>query len=167
MSPLCQPSIISLKNKGISKMSEIYDCLRLDHQICFPLYAAARKVTGRYTPFFKEIGITYTQYIVFMALWQEDNQTVSEICNKLYLDSGTLTPLLKKMEEKGWLTRTRSKEDERIVRITLTDKGWELREKCLELPARVGSCIHLSEEDAQNLYRILHLLLEEAIYDNE
>lgn len=148
-------------------MSEIYDCLRLDHQICFPLYAAARKVTGRYTPFFKEIGITYTQYIVFMALWQEDNQTVSEICNKLYLDSGTLTPLLKKMEEKGWLTRTRSKEDERIVRITLTDKGWELREKCLELPAKVGSCIHLSEEDAQNLYRILHLLLEEAIYDNE
>lgn len=148
-------------------MSDKYDCLRLDHQICFPLYAAARKVTGRYTPYFRELGITYTQYIVFMALWQEDNQTVSEICTKLYLDSGTLTPLLKKMEEKGWLTRTRSKEDERIVRITLTDKGWELREKCLNIPAMVGSCIHLSGEDAMNLYRILHLLLEEAIYDNE
>ncbi len=148
-------------------MSEKYDCLRLDHQICFPLYAAARKVTGRYTPYFKELGITYTQYIVFMALWQEDNQTVSEICSKLYLDSGTLTPLLKKMEEKGWLSRTRSKEDERIVRIALTEKGWEMREKCLNIPFAVGSCIHLSEEDAANLYRILHLLLEDAIYDNE
>lgn len=148
-------------------MSEKYDCLRLDHQICFPLYAAARRVTGRYTPYFKELGITYTQYIVFMALWQEDNQTVSEICSKLYLDSGTLTPLLKKMEEKGWLNRTRSKEDERIVRVTLTEKGWEMREKCLNIPFAVGSCIHLSEEDAANLYRILHLLLEDAIYDNE
>ena len=148
-------------------MSEKYDCLRLDHQLCFPLYAAARMVTGRYTPYFRELGITYTQYIVFMALWQEDNQTVSEICSKLYLDSGTLTPLLKKMEEKGWLSRTRSKEDERVVRITLTEKGWALREDCLKIPFAVGSCIHLSEEDAANLHRILHLLLEEAIYDSE
>jgi DNA-binding MarR family transcriptional regulator len=148
-------------------MPETYDCLRLDHQICFPLYAAARKVTGQYAPYFKELGITYTQYIVFMALWQQDNQTVSEICTKLYLDSGTVTPLLKKMEEKGWLIRTRSKEDERVVRISLTEKGWALREKCLKIPAAVGSCIHLNAEDAANLYRILHLLLEGAIYDSE
>lgn len=148
-------------------MSEKYDCLRLDHQICFPLYAAARKVTARYTPLFKELGITYTQYIVFMALWEQDDQTVSEICTKLYLDSGTLTPLLKKMEEKGWLKRARSKEDERIVRITLTEQGWAMREKCLNIPASVGSCIHLNEKDAADLYRILHLLLEGAIYDNE
>ena len=148
-------------------MSVKYDCLRLDHQICFPLYAAARKVTARYTPLFKELGITYTQYIVFMALWEQDDQTVSEICPKLYLDSGTLTPLLKKMEEKGWLKRTRSKEDERIVRITLTEQGWAMREKCLNIPSSVGSCIHLNEKDAADLYRILHLLLEGAIYDNE
>ncbi|MBQ9824001.1 MAG: MarR family transcriptional regulator [Solobacterium sp.] len=148
-------------------MTEKYDCLRLDHQICFPLYAAARKVTGRYTPYFRELGITYTQYIVFMALWQQDDQTVSEICTKLYLDSGTLTPLLKKMEERGWLKRTRSKEDERIVRITLTEEGWALRDRCLEIPAMVGSCIHLSQKDAEDLYRILHLLLEGAIYDSE
>lgn len=148
-------------------MSEKYDCLRLDHQICFPLYAAARKVTARYTPLFKELGITYTQYIVFMALWEQDDQTVSEICTKLYLDSGTLTPLLKKMEEKGWLKRARSKEDERIVRITLTEQGWAMREKCLNIPSSVGSCIHLNEKDAADLYRILHLLLEGAIYDNE
>lgn len=147
-------------------MSEKYDCLRLDHQICFPLYAAARKVTARYTPLFKELGITYTQYIVFMALWEQDDQTVSEICTKLYLDSGTLTPLLKKMEEKGWLKRTRSKEDERIVRITLTEQGWAMREKCLNIPSSVGSCIHLNEKDAADLYRILHLLLEGAIYDD-
>lgn len=148
-------------------MSEKYDCLRLDHQICFPLYAVARKVTARYTPLFKELGITYTQYIVFMALWEQDDQTVSEICTKLYLDSGTLTPLLKKMEEKGWLKRARSKEDERIVRITLTEQGWAMREKCLNIPSSVGSCIHLNEKDAADLYRILHLLLEGAIYDNE
>lgn len=148
-------------------MSEKYDCLRLDHQICFPLYAAARKVTARYTPLFKELGITYTQYIVFMALWEQDDQTVSEICTKLYLDSGTLTPLLKKMEEKGWLKRARSKEDERIVRITLTEQGWAMREKCLNVPSTVGSYIHLNEKDAADLYRILHLLLEGAIYDNE
>ena len=142
-------------------MAEQFDCLRLDRQLCFPLYAAARKVTGKYTPYFRELGITYTQYIVFMTLWQQDDQTVSQICEKLYLDSGTLTPLLKKMEEKGWLKRTRSREDERIVRITLTEEGWTMREKCQSIPSAVGSCIHLSEKDATDLYRILYLLLEE------
>ena len=144
-------------------MSKEYDSLKLESQLCFPLYAAARKVTGKYTPYFKEIGITYTQYIVFMVLWasEEERVTVGEICEKLYLDSGTITPLLKKMEDKGWIKRERSKDDERSVLVSLTKEGWKLRDKCKDIPAQLGSCIKMKAEDAQNLYRILYQLLEE------
>ncbi len=138
-----------------------FDCLRLDQQLCFPLYAAARKVTGKYTPFFKELGLTYTQYIVFMVLWEKDEVTVGDICRRLYLDSGTLTPLLKKMEEKGWLQRTRSRADERIVVVTLTEEGRKMKERCQSIPASISQCIHLSPEDAAALYRILYQILEE------
>lgn len=145
-------------------MSEFeLDCLRLDQQLCFPLYAAARKVTGQYTPYFKELGLTYTQYIVFMVLWEKDEVTVGDICRRLYLDSGTLTPLLKKMEEKGWLQRTRSREDERIVIVTLTEEGRKMKERCQSIPASVSKCIHLSPEDAAALYRILYQILEEDV----
>lgn len=143
-------------------MSEFeFDCLRLDQQLCFPLYAAARKVTGQYTPYFKELGLTYTQYIVFMVLWEKDEVTVGDICRRLYLDSGTLTPLLKKMEEKGWLQRTRSRQDERIVIVTLTEEGRKMKERCQSIPASISKCIHLSPEDAAALYRILYQILEE------
>ena len=138
-----------------------FDCLRLDQQLCFPLYAAARKVTGQYTPYFKELGLTYTQYIVFMVLWEKDEVTVGDICRRLYLDSGTLTPLLKKMEEKGWLQRTRSRQDERIVIVTLTEEGRKMKERCQSIPASISKCIHLSPEDAAALYRILYQILEE------
>ena len=145
-------------------MSEFeFDCLRLDQQLCFPLYAAARKVTGQYTPYFKELGLTYTQYIVFMVLWEKDEVTVGDICRRLYLDSGTLTPLLKKMEEKGWLQRTRSREDERIVIVTLTEEGRNMKERCQSSPASISKCIHLSPEDAAALYRILYQILEEDV----
>ena len=143
-------------------MSEFeFDCLRLDQQLCFPLYAAARKVTGQYTPYFKELGLTYTQYIVFMVLWEKDEVTVGDICRRLYLDSGTLTPLLKKMEEKGWLQRTRSRQDERIVIVTLTEEGRKMKERCQSIPASISKCIHLSPDDATALYRILYQILEE------
>ena len=143
-------------------MSEFeFDCLRLYQQLCFPLYAAARKVTGQYTPYFKELGLTYTQYIVFMVLWEKDEVTVGDICRRLYLDSGTLTPLLKKMEEKGWLQRTRSRQDERIVIVTLTEEGRKMKERCQSIPASISKCIHLSPDDAAALYRILYQILEE------
>lgn len=138
-----------------------FDCLRLDHQLCFPLYAAARRVTGKYTPYFKELGLTYTQYIVFMVLWEKDNVTVGDICRRLYLDSGTVTPLLKKMEDKGWIRRSRSHDDERIVMITLTDEGRSLQKKCRDIPPAISQCIHLSEQDAADLYRILYTILEQ------
>lgn len=145
-------------------MSEInYDeALRLDHQLCFPLYAAARQVTALYTPHLKELGLTYTQYIVFLVLWERDGITVGDLGQRLYLDNGTLTPLLKKLEQMGYITRSRSTEDERVVKISLTDEGIALKERVREIPLKVGSCIKLSESDAADLYTILYKLLGEA-----
>jgi DNA-binding MarR family transcriptional regulator len=137
--------------------------LCLDNQLCFPLYACARKVTGLYTPFFKPLGITYTQYIVFLALWEKDDVSVSDLCARLYLDSGTLTPLLKKMEQEGYIKRTRSVADERIVRITLTEKGREMEERAADIPMQVGSCIPLQPEEAAALYALLNKILAKEI----
>jgi DNA-binding MarR family transcriptional regulator len=133
--------------------------LKLENQLCFPLYAAARKITGLYTPFFRPLGITYTQYIVFLALWEHDHLSVSELSKLLYLDSGTLTPLLKKMEAAGYVTRTRCPEDERVVKISLTDKGRALEEKAADIPAGVGSCVNLNSQEAQVLYKALYKIL--------
>ncbi len=136
--------------------------LMLDSQLCFPLYAASRKVVNRYTPYFKPLGITYTQYIVFLALWEEGSATVGELCRRLYLDNGTVTPLLKKMEEAGYITRSRSRQDERVVTVQLTDEGWALRQKVREIPGLIGSCIPLTEQEAITLYGILHKILDAA-----
>ena len=138
-----------------------YNPLLLKNQLCFPLYAAARQVTGLYAPFLKPLGLTYTQYLVFLVLWEEDGLKVGDLGGRLLLDSGTLTPLLKKLEEKGLLTRRRCEEDERVVRVFLTDEGRALRAKALTIPASVGSCVSLSEADARDLYRILYTLLKQ------
>ena len=138
-----------------------YDQLKLDNQLCFPLYACARQITGAYTPFLKKLGITYTQYIVFMVLWEQDGIPVGALGKRLHLDNGTLTPLLKKMETAGYVTRTRSSEDERVVIVSLTDKGWDLRDQAAEIPAQVGSCIRLEPEEAQALYSLLYKILDQ------
>ncbi|MCR5230212.1 MAG: MarR family transcriptional regulator [Solobacterium sp.] len=135
------------------------ESLRLDRQLCFPLYAAARKITNLYTPYLKPLGITYTQYIVFLVLWENDGITVGELGRRLYLDNGTLTPLLKKMETAGYITRTRSREDERVVVICLTGAGRQMYEKCSDIPKCIGSCITLSEAEAQTLYQVLYKIL--------
>ncbi len=135
------------------------ESLKLENQLCFPLYAAARKVTNLYTPFFSSLGLTYTQYIVFLVLWEKDNETVGDLCKKLFLDHGTLTPLLKKMETLGYISRKRSKQDERIVTVSLTQKGKDLKEKAKEIPGQVGSCLRLSSEKCAQLYRLLYELL--------
>ncbi len=137
-----------------------YNPLLLKNQLCFPLYAAARQVTGLYAPLLKPLGLTYTQYLVFLVLWEEDGLKVGDLGGRLLLDSGTLTPLLKKLEEKGLLTRRRCEEDERVVRVFLTEEGRALRAKALTIPASVGSCVSLSEADARDLYRILYTLLK-------
>lgn len=135
--------------------------LILENQLCFPLYAAARKVTGLYTPYLKQIGLTYTQYLVMMVLWEKDGIRISDICGRLRLDTGTVTPMLKKMEDEGFLNRSRCADDERTVLITLTEKGRELKEKAGDIPAKVGPCVPLSKEEAELLYRLLYQILSE------
>lgn len=135
--------------------------LRLDNQLCFPLYAAARQVTSLYTPYLRELGLTYTQYIVFLALWERDGVSVGELGERLYLDNGTLTPLLKKLESAGYIRRERSADDERVVLISLTGEGRALRDKAEDIPARIGSCIGLDRRDAAMLYQLLYKLLKE------
>ena len=137
------------------------ELLRLDHQLCFPLYAAARKTVNLYTPYLKPLGITSTQYLVFLVLWEEDGLQVGELCRRLYLDNGTMTPLLKKMAESGYVTRQRQSDDERRVVITLTDAGKALKQQAKDIPLQVGSCIRLSPEEAGMLYTLLYRLLEQ------
>ena len=154
------------KDEEEEKMSDVkmeYPQLQLDNQLCFPLYAAARKVVNEYNPLLKPYGLTYTQYIVFLALWEQENgkMKVGDLGRRLYLDCGTLTPLLKKMEESGWLNRCRCKVDERVVYVSLTDAGWTLREELKVIPEKVGRCFTMDAEDAANLYRLLHVILEQ------
>ncbi len=148
---------MSEMNRG----TEEYPQLLLKNQLCFPLYAAARRVMNEYSPLLKPYGLTYTQYIVFLALWEEGTKVkVGDLGRKLYLDCGTLTPLLKKMEEGGWLTRCRCKADERVVYVSLTDAGWNLREELKDIPWKMGGCVTLEQEDAANLYTLLYKLLD-------
>lgn len=136
------------------------EAMKLSNQLCFPLYAAARNVTGLYTPYLKELGLTYTQYIVFLVLWEKDGITVGEICEKLMLDNGTVSPLLKKMEQAGYITRMRSSEDDRVVLISLTKEGKDLQKKAKDVPAKVAGCIDLPPEKAKMLYTLLYELLD-------
>ena len=139
---------------------DYHEAMKLSNQLCFPLYAAARNVTGLYTPWLRPLGLTYTQYIVFLVLWEKDALTVGEIGERLMLDNGTLSPLLKKMEQAGYVERQRSREDERVVVITLTEAGRALQEKAKGIPVQVAGCIDLSPEKAQTLYALLYELLE-------
>jgi DNA-binding MarR family transcriptional regulator len=137
-----------------------YPQLMLEGQVCFPLYAAARRVVNAYTPLLKPLGLTYTQYIVCLAMWEMGKATVGDLCRKLYLDCGTLTPLLKKMEESGWVTRCRCKQDERVVYVSVTDSGWALREQVKDIPEQMASCVSMSREDSFQLYTLLYRLLD-------
>ena len=140
--------------------NETYEQLKLENQLCFPLYAAARAVVGKYGPLLKELGLTYTQYIVMMVLWENDGVSVRSLGEKLHLDSGTLTPLLKKLENIGYVTRKRSEEDERVVLVSLTDTGRGLKEKAAEVPGEVASCVPLTPEEAAALYGLLYKIID-------
>ena len=135
------------------------ETMKLANQLCFPLYAAARNVTGLYTPWLKPLGLTYTQYIVFLVLWEKDGISVTEIGERLMLDNGTLSPLLKKMEQAGFVERRRCRRDDRVVEITLTEKGRVLQEKAKDIPGHVARCIDLPPEKARMLYELLYELL--------
>lgn len=140
-------------------MSNKYDRLKLANQLCFPLYAASKEIVRHYKPFLDELDMTYTQYIAMMVLWEHKEVTVKELGQYLYLDSGTLTPLLKTMEKKGWVERNRSKEDERVLNVTITEQGDALREKAVCVPEQMAACVKLEPEEAVELYRILNKIL--------
>ena len=136
------------------------EAMKLGNQICFPLYAAARSVTNAYTPWLKPLGLTYTQYIVFLVLWENDGITVGELCDKLMLDNGTLSPLLKKMQTSGYIEKKRKPDDDRVVVISLTRAGRELQEKAKDVPLNVAGCVNISADKAKALYSLLYELLE-------
>ena len=142
-----------------------YEQLMLQNQLCFPLYACARQIVNRYPPYLKPLGLTYTQYIVMMVLWEKDGITVGEIGKKLFLDNGTLTPLLKKLETQGFLKRRRSKEDGRVITVKLTKEGKELRELAQGVPAQVCRCVCLSQDELESIYGILYKMLDDFAND--
>ena len=143
-----------------------FDSLKLDNQLCFPLYACSKEIVRLYKPFLDEIDLTYTQYIVMMVMWETGEINVKSLGERLYLDSGTLTPLLKKLETKGYISRQRSNEDERNVIIKLTKDGEELKNKAVCIPEKMMGCVHLTKEEAFELYRLLHKVLN-AIGEGE
>ena len=140
-------------------METKYDALKIENQLCFPLYACSREVIKLYKPYLDEIDLTYTQYIAMLVLWEHKSLTVKEIGQYLYLDSGTLTPLLKKLEAKGLLTRARSARDERSLIVTITEEGEALREKAVSIPENMTKCVALDAEESKTLYRLLYKLL--------
>ena len=136
-----------------------YDALKLENQLCFPLYACSKEVVRRYKPYLDAIDLTYTQYIAMMVLWEKKQINVKELGHCLYLDSGTLTPVLKKLESKGYVERIRSKEDERNVEIHITKEGENLKEKAVDIPQKMGKCIPIEPEEAIQLGKLLHKIL--------
>lgn len=143
-------------------MSNEYDALKLCNQLCFPLYACAKEIVRQYKPYLDEIDLTYTQYIAMMVLWEHKQINVKDMGAFLYLDSGTLTPVLKKLEQKGYLTRERDKEDERVLNVTITEQGEALKEQAVQIPRKMQGCVSLDKEEAQTLYRILNKILEKT-----
>ena len=136
-----------------------YDQLKLENQLCFPLYACAKEVVKQYTPLLDALGITYTQYLVMLALWQYGDTNVKTLGERLFLDSGTLTPLLKKLATQGLLVRTRSSQDERNVLVHLTSAGEQMKELARNIPQQMRTCIPLDEQESMTLYHLLYKVL--------
>ena len=137
-----------------------YDELKLKNQLCFPLYAASRELIKHYREYLEQIGLTYTQYIVMLVLWEDRVLNVKALGKRLYLDSGTLTPVLKSLEAKGYVVRTRSSEDERMLMVEVTPEGDELKRRAMSIPQRMDGFATLSDEEANQLYRLLYKLLD-------
>ena len=135
------------------------DSLTLKNQLCFPIYLVAKEITKRYSYLLEKLDLTYTQYIVMMYFWEKRTSNVKELGNILLLDSSTLTPLLKKLEVKGYITRSRSLADERNLIVSVTDKGLKLRDKALNIPVEMTKCVDLEEEEAKTLYEITNKIL--------
>ncbi|MEE3494847.1 MAG: MarR family transcriptional regulator [Butyrivibrio sp.] len=136
-----------------------YDPLKLENQLCFPLYACSKEIIRKYKPYLDDIDLTYTQYITMMVMWDKKSVNVKTLGECLFLDSGTLTPVLKKLESKGYITRERSEKDERNLVVSITDSGMKLRDKAIDIPQKMGSCVMLTPEEAKILYNLLHKII--------
>jgi DNA-binding MarR family transcriptional regulator len=143
-------------------MDKKYEALKLENQLCFPLYAASRDVIKQYKTSLDNLDLTYTQYIVMLVLWERKQITTKEMGRILHLDSGTLTPLLKKMEGKGLVSRKRSEFDERNLTVTITDKGLNLRDEAIEIPNQIAQCNVLDEAETETLYKLLYKIMDAA-----
>ncbi len=136
-----------------------YTNLKIENQLCFPLYVCSKEIIRKYKPFLDKIDLTYTQYITMLVLWENDNINIKTLGKKLFLDSGTLTPLLKKLENKNLITRNKNNFDERNMIISLTNKGIKLQEQAKNIPECIGKCINISQKDAITLYELLYKIL--------
>lgn len=141
-----------------------YDCLKIENQLCFPLYVASKEVIRKYKPILDQFDLTYTQYIAMMVIWEEKQIKVTELGNRLYLDTGTISPLIRKLKDKQYITITRDINDERVQIINLTEQGAKLREQAVQIPSEMmkSNCINLSKEEAIELKRLL-----EKVINNE
>ncbi len=133
-----------------------YDCIRLENQICFPLYACAKEVVRQYRKPLERLGLTYTQYVVMMVLWEFGGMTEGELGRKVYLDSGTLAPLLKRMEKQGYITRIRPETNERKLFIELTAAGDALKDQAAEVPCEMEGCLKLAQDEQLLLKELLN-----------
>ena len=140
-------------------MENKYEALALKNQLCFPIYLCSKEIIRKYTPILEELDLTYTQYIVMIYFWETGKSNLKDIGKTLLLDPSTLTPLVKKLEKKGYLTRVRSTVDERNLEIELTTKGKELEDKALTVPKRVEKCIDITEEEAKILYKLMYKII--------
>lgn len=143
------------------QINDKYDAIKLENQLCFPLYACAKEIVRQYKPILDKFDLTYTQYITMMVMWEKKELNVKELGEYIYLDSGTLTPVLKKLESKGYVKRRRSKDDERNLIVVLTKQGEDLKELAINIPVQIGQCINLDTEEVKTLYHLLYKVLNQ------
>ena len=136
-----------------------YDALKLDNQVCFPLYACSKELVRQYGPYLKELNLTYTQYIVMMVLWENETVSSRDLADCLHLDYGTLTPVLKRLDQAGYIIRSRAAEDERLLTISLTDEGKALKKRAVKVPSCIAGCMGLTEEEFRTLYVLTYKAL--------
>lgn len=140
--------------------TDTYDALKLENQVCFPLYACSKELVRQYGPYLKELNLTYTQYIVMMVLWEKERVSSRDLAGCLHLDYGTLTPVLKRLSQAGYLTRERAEEDERLLTLTLTDKGRDLKTSAVSIPPAIAECLGLTIEEFGTLYTLTYKALK-------
>ena len=150
-----------------TEANDQYGSIMLGSQLCFPLYACSKEIIRKYKPYLDKLDLTYTQYITMMVMWEKQKVNVKMLGQSLFLDSGTLTPVLKKLETKGYIRRERSVQDERNLEVTITDKGMALREEAVSIPPHIKGCVDLEEKDFAELYRLLYLVLNHINTEEE